>query len=169
VLIKSINLMFLLAVFSASASAVNDAANNTAIGVNKVETGAESVKEKSSERTKEKSDESHLKEKWGVGNFRVRHTSAGYMLDIRYRVFDSAKAKPLFSRKLRPFVIEEASAVKYGVPASPKVGFLRQAPSHIKENKEYFLMIANPGKKIKTGDKLTLVIGDFRVEHLTVE
>lgn len=178
------NLMFLLAVFSASASAVDGAGNNTAIGVNKGVTDAGSVKEISSELTKEKSSEPNkkkssalskeksdqsLKEKWGVGDFKVRHTSAGYMLDIRYRVFDSAKAKPLFSRKLRPFVIEEASAVKYGVPASPKVGFLRQAPSHIKENKEYFLMIANPGKKIKTGDKLTLVIGDFRVEHLTVE
>lgn len=110
-----------------------------------------------------------IKEKWGVGDFIVRQTSAGYMLDVRYRVYDKKKAKPLFSRKLRPFAIEEASGVKYGVPASPKVGFLRQAPQHIKENKQYFLMIANPGKRIKTGDKLTLVIGDFRIEHLTVE
>jgi len=117
---------------------------------------------------KEKSAE-FIKEKWGVGEFIVRLTSAGYMLDVRYRVFDKTKAKPLFSRKLRPYAIEEASNVKYGVPASPKVGFLRQAPSHIKENKEYFLMIANPGKRLKPGDKLTLVIGDFRIEHLTIE
>lgn len=135
---------------------------------NKVGHSAESVKEKSSESIKDKAAES-IKEKWGVGEFIVRHTSAGYLLDVRYRVFDKEKAKPLFSRELRPFVIEEASGVKYGVPASPKVGFLRQAPSHIKENKEYFLMIANPGKKINTGDTLTLVIGDFRIEHLTVE
>ena len=121
-----------------------------------------------SDSTKEKTAES-VKEKWGVDNFRVRLTSAGYMLDVRYRVYDKTKAKPLFSRKLRPFAIEEASDVKYGVPASPKVGFLRQTPQHIKENKEYFLMIANPGKRIKSGDKLTLVIGDFRIEHLTVE
>ncbi len=121
-----------------------------------------------SDSTKENTAES-VKEKWGVDNFRVRLTSAGYMLDVRYRVYDKEKAKPLFSRKLRPFAIEEASSVKYGVPASPKVGFLRQAPQHIKENKEYFLMIANPGKRLKSGDKLTLVIGDFRIEHLTVE
>jgi hypothetical protein len=132
------------------------------------EKSAKSVKEKSTESIKDKAAES-IKEKWGVGEFIVRHTSAGYMLDVRYRVFDKEKAKPLFDRKVRPFVIEEASAVKYGVPASPKVGFLRQAPQHIKENKQYFLMIANPGKRIKTGDKLTLVIGDFRIEHLTVE
>jgi hypothetical protein len=128
--------------------------------VNNVEHGAEPVKNKSAEA---------IKEQWGVGEFIVRQTSAGYMLDIRYRVFDKEKARPLFSRQLRPFIIEESSGVKYGVPASPKVGFLRQAPQHVKENKQYFLMIANPGQRIKTGDKLTLVIGDFRVEHLTVE
>ncbi len=111
-LIKSISLVFLLAVFSANASSGNDADKNSIKDINKVERGAEPVKEKGSASTKEKSSES-IAEKWGVGNFKVRHTSAGYMLDIRYYVFDSAKAKPLFSRKLRPFVIEEASAIKY--------------------------------------------------------
>lgn len=134
----------------------------------KVEQRAKPITEKSDKPVKDKSAES-AKEKWGVDKFRVRLTSAGYMLDVRYRVIDKTKAKPLFSRKLRPFAIEEASGVKYGVPASPKVGFLRQAPQFVKENKEYFLMIANPGNRIKTGDKLTLVIGDFRIEHLTVE
>ncbi len=132
------------------------------------EKSTELRKEKSAKSLKDKSAEI-LKDKWGVGNFIVRPTSAGYMLDVRYRVFDKIKAKPLFDRKLRPFAIEEGSGIKYGVPASPKVGFLRQAPQYIKENKEYFLMIANPGKRIKSGDKLTLVIGEFRVEHLTVE
>jgi len=110
-----------------------------------------------------------MKEKWGVSNFTVHQISAGYMLNVRYWVSDREKAKPLFIRKLRPFIIDESSGVKYGVPASPKTGYLRQAPSYIKENKEYFLFIANPGKRIKKGAKLTLVIGDFRVEHLTVE
>jgi len=142
----------------------------------KVEYRTETIKETSAEPIKDIDRApkavisiDSVKEKWGVDNFRVRQTSAGYMLDVRYRVFDKEKAKPLFSRKLHPFVIVEASGVKYGVPASPKVGFLRQAPSHITENKEYFLMIANPNKRIKTGDKLTLVIGDFRIAHLTVE
>ena len=109
------------------------------------------------------------RENWGVENFVVRHTSQGYMLDIRYRVIDGEKAKPLFDRALRPFIIEEESGETFGVPASPKIGFLRQAPRNIKENKVYFLFIANPAKRIKKGSKITLVIGDFRVEHLTVE
>lgn len=134
----------------------------------KVELSVKPITEKSAKPEKNKSAES-AKEKWGVDNFKVRLTAAGYMLDVRYRVIDKIKAKPLFSRKLRPFAIEEGSGVKYGVPASPKVGFLRQAPQFVKENKEYFLMIANPGNRIKAGDKLTLIIGDFRIEHLTVE
>lgn len=143
---------------SVSTATHSDADVNKA--VNNVEHGTEPVKDKSAEA---------IKDQWGVGEFIVRQTSAGYMLDLRYRVFDKEKAKPLFSRQLLPFIIEESSGVKYGVPASPKVGFLRQAPQHVKENKQYFLMIANPGKRIKAGDKLTLVIGDFRIEHLTVE
>ncbi len=134
----------------------------------KVEQSVKPITEKSDKPVRDNSAES-AKEKWGVDNFRVRLTSAGYMLDVRYRVIDKTKAKPLFSRKLRPFAIEEASGVKYGVPASPKLGFLRQAPQFVKQNKEYFLMLANPGKRLKSGDKLTLVIGDFRIEHLTVE
>lgn len=137
-------------------------------GVENKEISTESTTVKSTKSAKDKYAE-QIKEKWGVGEFVVRQTSAGYMLDVRYRVYDKEKAKPLFSRKLRPFAIEEGSGVKYGVPASPKVGFLRQAPQHIKENKQYFLMIANPGKRVKPGDQLTLVIGDFRVEHLIVE
>ena len=110
-----------------------------------------------------------IKEKWGVDEFSVHETSAGYMLDIRYRVTDTTKAKPLFERKLRPFVVEEDSGIRYGVPASPKVGYLRQTSSNLKKNKIYFLMIANPGKRIKKGNKITLIIGDFKIEHLIVE
>ena len=153
-LIQSIRLLALITLFSISACSDNDSDKSAEdeVRVDKVESSAEV-----------------MKEKWGVSDFSVRHTSAGYMLDIRYYVSDAVKAKPLFSRKLRPFIIEESSGEKYGVPASPKIGFLRQAPSYIKGNKEYFLFIANPGKRIKKGAKLTLVIGDFRVEHLTVE
>lgn len=139
-----------------------------------VETRENKIKSDESQKddgTKKQGKKSNkvIREKWGVDDFIVRHTSAGYMLDVRFRVYDKDKAKPLFDRKLRPFAIAEESGNKFGVPASPKVGFLRQAPQHIENNKQYFLMIANPGKRFKTGDKLTLVIGDFRAPHLTVE
>ncbi len=190
-LMKSIRLMpGLAAIFSVAICFAGD--NNNPKEITKLEQSAESIEEKSIAPVKEISvqpikDKSpvsveeevsgsikknvfaSIKEKWGMDEFSVHQTSAGYMLDIRYRVTDAIKAKPLFSRKLHPFVIDEASGIRYGVPASPKVGFLRQAPSYLKENKVYFMFVANPGKRIKKGDKLTLVIGDFRVEHLTVE
>ena len=88
----------------------------------------------------------NAKDKWGVDEFVVRQTSSGDMLDIRYRVIDKDKAKPLFDRKVRPFIIEEDSGNTFGVPASPKVGFMRQAPRHIKEDKKYFY--ARPIRKM---------------------
>jgi len=36
-------------------------------------------------------------------------------------------------------------------------------------NRTYFVLFANPGKKIKTGDKVTVAIGQFRVEDIIVE
>ena len=58
--IKSISLVFLLAFFSANASAANGADNNAVKGVNKVELGAEPLKGKSSEPAKEKSTDVFL-------------------------------------------------------------------------------------------------------------
>lgn len=154
-LLRSIRVLLLLAIFSVAACSDDNVDNNS----NNTENSSK-VKQQSA---------TSVEEQWGVDEFSVRLSSAGYMLDVRYRVTDTIKAMPLFSRKLRPFIINEASGDKYGVPASPKIGYLRQAPSVLKENKVYFLFIANPGKRLKKGDKLTLVIGDFRVEHLTIE
>lgn len=156
-------LLFLLFVFSVSAASHVDAAPDKAKSVDKaMDKGGKAV-------IPDGLSEKKVKDKWGVEEFKIRLTSAGYMLDVRYRVTDKVKAKPLFKRQLRPFVIDEATGVRYGVPSTSKLGYIRQAPSSVKENKVYFLLIANPGKRLKRGDKLSLVIGDFKVEHIIVE
>jgi hypothetical protein len=37
------------------------------------------------------------------------------------------------------------------------------------EQRTYFALFANPGRQIEAGDKVTVVIGDFRAEDLIVE
>lgn len=39
---------------------------------------------------------------------------------------------------------------------------------NIKAGKNYYMMFANPDRHVKSGGKVTLVVGDFKVEHLTV-
>ena len=107
--------------------------------------------------------------KWGVKVEDIRLSSAGYMLDFRYRVLDPQKAAPLLSRQVKPYLVDQESGSKLIVPAPPKVGSLRQKSYQPISNKIYFILFSNPGRLVKPGNKVTVVIGDFRAEDLIVE
>lgn len=109
-----------------------------------------------------------INEKWGIKPLNMRLSAGGYMLDFRYRVTDSEKASPLFSRAIKPFLIDQATGAKFLVPEPPKVGALRQTRKPIAD-KNYFIIFANPGNYVKKGNKVTVVIGDLKIENLVVE
>ncbi len=112
--------------------------------------------------------EESIEEKWGIKIIGIRQTAAGYMLDFRYRVTDPEKALPLFARKIKPYIIEQSSGAKFAVPNPPKTGPLRTSDPP-QAGRIYFIFFGNPGKYVKPGDKVTVVIGDFRAEDLVVE
>lgn len=109
-----------------------------------------------------------IEERWGIQIIGIRQTAAGYMLDFRYRVTDPEKASPLFARKNKPYLIDQASGAKFAVYNSPKTGPLRTSDAP-QADRNYFIFFANPGRYVKPGNKITVVIGDFRVENLVVE
>lgn len=100
----------------------------------------------------------------------LRLSAAGYVLDFRYRVVDAARAAPLLDGKQRPYLLDGKGA-KLGVPDTPILGSLRQTSRNgkVSTNHSYFMLFANPGKYLKPGDRVTLVVGDARVPDLTVE
>lgn len=114
--------------------------------------------------------DSRLCEEWGVEVLGVTRTAAGYMLDFRYRVVDPEKALPLLSRKgkVRSYLIDQATGATLFVPSSPKVGPLRQTSLTATPGRVYYTLFANPGGLVKPGGKVTVVIGEFRVEDLLV-
>jgi len=107
-------------------------------------------------------------DKWGVKVIGVRPSAAGYMLDFRYRVLDAKKAAEVVNRKNKPYLLVEKDGSKLVVPVTSKLGPLRQSAQYAKENRNYFMFFANPGKHVKSGDLVTVVIGDFKAEHLVV-
>ncbi|MBI5640917.1 MAG: hypothetical protein HZA17_10875 [Nitrospirae bacterium] len=113
-------------------------------------------------------DQAAIEEKWGVRILGIRLSADGYMLDFRYRVTDPEKALPLFDRKVRPYTIEQSTGMKLLVPAPPKIGSLRTTRKPVAET-NYFIMFGNPGGRAKKGGKVSVVVGDFRVENLIVE
>jgi hypothetical protein len=104
----------------------------------------------------------------GVNILGVRRSAAGYMLDLRYTVVDPEKAQPLVDRKVRPYLIDQATGAKLFVPASAKLGPLRQTGAKAVPGQIYFALFANPGRYVEPGRKVTLVVGDQQVPDLIV-
>jgi hypothetical protein len=111
-----------------------------------------------------------LAERWGVEVYGVRQATGGMMIDFRFRVLDAEKATHLFESQNKPYLVKEGTDVKLPVPMGAKVGAFRPTNrgKNITSNKDYYMMFANPGSYVKPGEKVSVVIGDFRVEKLTV-
>lgn len=110
-------------------------------------------------------------DKWGIQLESIRLTAAGYMIDLRYRVTDPEMAAPLLSRKIKRYVIVEKSGAVLRIPETEKLGALRSAvsvPEMVKGNRIYGALFANPGRHVKAGDRVTVVLGDFEAGNLTV-
>lgn len=83
-------------------------------------------------------------------------------------LIDPDKCSSLFTRQIKPYPIDQASSTKLLVPNPPKVGALRQTRKP-EANRNYFIIFGNPGGYVKKGNKVTVVIGDFKAENLVVE
>ncbi|MCG8486543.1 MAG: hypothetical protein AB2551_00520 [Candidatus Thiodiazotropha sp.] len=111
-----------------------------------------------------------IAEKWGVELLSLRLTAAGYMIDFRFRVLDIEKAKIFFDHRIKPHLKVEKSNAKLPIPMAAKVGAFRATNrgKNIKSNKTYYMVFGNPDAHVKSGEKVTMVIGDFKAENLTV-
>ena len=110
-------------------------------------------------------------EAYGVKLTGVHLAGSGYLIDVRYRVLDPVKAQPLLDRKLRPVLIDEATGNRFYVPAPPIVGALRQTARNkvIHTDKTYFMLFANPDRRLQPGANVTLYVGDQKFANLRVE
>jgi len=104
----------------------------------------------------------------GIEIISLRLSAEGYMLDFRYKAIDPDKAEVLFSRQTEPYLLHEKTGAVFSVPAT-KVGPMRQTTNKPIAGKGYFMLFGNPGNYVKSGDKVTIIFGDYRIEHLTVQ
>lgn len=112
-------------------------------------------------------DGAAIRERWGIQVESLRLTASGYMLDFRYRVLDARKAAPLFERKTKPVLRDDATGVQMAVPVPPKTGALRSS-NDPKAGRRYFMFFANPARFIKAGNTVTVTIGAFSVSGIPV-
>jgi hypothetical protein len=109
-----------------------------------------------------------VEDTWGVKDLVIRLTARGSMLDFRFRVVDPAKAAPLFSHDIRPYLVDEKKGTILVVPDLPKVGPVRSTTRNPLAGQEHFILFANPNQELKKGDKVVVVIGDFKKADLVI-
>jgi hypothetical protein len=105
--------------------------------------------------------------KWGIRPLSIQLTATGNLLDYRFRVIYPDKALALMKRGDNIYLIDQASGIRLTVPRT-KVGPLRQTGSKPRAGKVYPVLFTNTGMVIKPGSKVTLVVGDFRMENIVV-
>lgn len=114
-------------------------------------------------------DQTTAAEKLGIKPVAIRLTAGGNMVDFRYSVFEPSKSLPMFDRKIRTYLVNEATGDKFAVPTNSKIGPLRSSSREPVAGKEYFIFFVNPGRPLKRGDKVAVVVGDMKIENLTLE
>jgi hypothetical protein len=83
-------------------------------------------------------------------------------------VLDSFKAAVLNDKRAMPYLVDQKSGTRLTVPTMEKIGALRQV-ANPEPGREYWMIFANPGKLVKPGQRVDVVIGAFRANSLTVE
>jgi len=91
------------------------------------------------------------------------------MLDFRYRVLDTAKARRLIRPKMGLLLIDQATKTEMPVPVMDKVGALKQTRSHLFPDRTYSILFANRGGAVRPGSVVTIQLGEVTLEHLIVE
>jgi hypothetical protein len=107
-------------------------------------------------------------EKWGIEVTSLRMSANNHMVDFRYRVRDAKKADTLFSKDAKPYLVHQETGKALAVPRTAKVGPLMSTYDH-KEGRIYWMFFGNQTNLVKAGDKVSVVIGDFKAENLTVQ
>jgi len=105
---------------------------------------------------------------WGIDSLVVKTAESGELVRFSYRVLDPNKAAPLNDKKSTPTLEDWQSGVELVVPSLEKVGQLRQASAPV-AGKSYWMAFSNPGRRVKPGDRVDVVIGSFRASGLVVE
>lgn len=105
---------------------------------------------------------------WGVDVVGVRPVSSGFMLAFRYKIVDEEKAQPLNDKRSKAYIIDEATGNVLGVPIMEKLGEMRQKVTP-ELGRTYFIMFGNPGKLVKSGSRVSVVVGEFRADGLVVD
>jgi hypothetical protein len=129
-----------------------------------------------------------LAEKLGIRVASLKLSNDGSAVDFRYQVENAEKAAALALGRTTVYLVDEATGAKIqlftplppeaGVPGARAHSAARMArqggafppsPNRLAAGRINSLLLPNPGGQLKSGHKVTLVMGDVKTPNLTVE
>ena len=105
---------------------------------------------------------------WGVDSLNVKLVESGEIIRFAWRVVDTDKARALSNKASEPSLVDSQAGVSLVVPTMENIGMLRQS-STPEEGKSYWMAFSNKGRLVKRGDRVNVVIGQFRADGLVVD
>jgi hypothetical protein len=105
---------------------------------------------------------------WGVKVSSIRITGADHFVDFRYRVMDPEKASAIMGRNQKVVLVDQVTGTELPVSVN-KLGPMKSTAVKPEVNRDYVVLFANSNKVLKPGSRVTVVMGDARLENLTVE
>jgi hypothetical protein len=106
---------------------------------------------------------SGLVERSGVKITQVAVTGDGGLVDLRFTVVDANKAAALHDPAHPPAVVDQRSGL---VVKDLLMSHAHTSP--FKAGVTYYLVFNNPGNWVHRGDKVAVLLGNARVENVTV-
>jgi hypothetical protein len=103
---------------------------------------------------------------WGIDSFSLKAVESGELIRFTYRVADPEKARAINNKGTEAFL--DSGRVRLTIPSLEKVGQLRQSSTPI-AGTSYWMAFSNPGRQVRKGDRVNIVIGQFRADGLVVE
>ena len=105
---------------------------------------------------------------WGIDSISVRLVESGELVRFTYRVLDPSKAHVLNDKQAQATLDDPKAGVSLLVPTMEKVGQLRQT-SAPESGRSYWVTFSNKGRRVKRGDRVDVVIGQFKANNLVVD
>ena len=104
-----------------------------------------------------------LSSRLGVRLAQVATTGGGGLLDLRFQVVDPARASAVHDRAKPPALISEENGV---VVSDLLMG--HQHKGALKAGHVYYLIFENPGNLVRSGSRVTVLLGNASVPHILV-
>lgn len=111
-----------------------------------------------------------IEEKYGVRFTQIGVTADGGMVDVRYKILDPDKAMALMGgmsgmggEDASPTLLVEGANVTI---ENAEVMSMKQLPE---PNSVQFILYANPKGIVVPGTRLTIIVGNLRLEHVVAQ